>query len=154
MAILNTSKVKFRGAEFPNAGTYSRFSHAEISKSGVALLFKDYASPEAAEKVLQKVRPKVVPAFDPKNALHKAQWEAAGKPDLHAHGEPWRPTVFEEKWDGETCKEKPLQERRIVLSEELAAQYLSTPCATLDEAVALTYRVATDSGEFEDAEAV
>lgn len=157
MAILNTSTVKFRGAEFPNAGTYSRFFRAEISKSGVTLLFKDYFNTTAAEKVVQQVRPKIAPDYDPENPMHKAQWEAAGKPDLKqldANGDPWRPTVFEEKWDGETCKEKPLQERRIMLSEELAAQYLSTPCATLDEAVALAYRVAADSGEFADAEAI
>ena len=157
MAILNTSKVKFRGAEFPNAGTYSRLHKIEMDKNEVAILFRDYASPEAAEKIMRQVRPQVAPEYDAKNPLHKAQWEAAGRPNLKkldAHGDPWRPTVFDERWDGETCKEKPLQERRIVLSEELATQFLSTPCASYDEAIALAYRLATASGEFIDAEEI
>lgn len=157
MAILNTSKVKFRGAEFPNTGTYSRFVRAEISKNGVDLIFRDYASEEAAEKVMQERRPGTPVEYDAKNPLHKAQWEAAEKPNLtalDAHGDPWRPTVSELFWDGESCKERPLQERRIKLSEEAATQYVETHCASLDEAVALAYELATASGEFQNAEAV
>lgn len=88
----------------------------------VAIQFKDYESIEAAEKVyveqksseeyegnpdeysgygklVSEERTRVADvSYDPENEEHKAQYEAAGSPDLaelDAEGRPWKPTLYE-----------------------------------------------------------
>lgn len=156
---------------------YSRFVRGslEVTPTGprISAIFQDFATMEAAEKVLEDVKRPVTEDYDPENEEHVKQWRANGGLDsegkevaydpgiLNSQGQPWRPFVYvaEQKWLGKTA-EPPLQDRTVELPLEQALQLLqrAVPGKPADELpdnlVAEFYRAAMATGAFADAIAV
>lgn len=154
-----------------NPGTYSRAVESRTKifsdKPTTVIVVKDWEDKDAAQKVLSKRSVGV--AYDPSNPDHVTQWQKNGgldaegnevaydPNDLDANGNPWKPTVLEEYWDGSQTVKPPFQTREIELPLELAlavakkavtGKPLEKPQDSLEAMTAQTYLALMSLPEF------
>ncbi len=152
-------------AEIP--GGVSRFLRLEVhATNGTSIFFRDYASAEAAKKVLTQQYEDQAIDYDPNNEEHERSRVAnnISKEDAIKHD--WKLNerrLVREFWDGQQTVEPMLQEREVKLSTELALQLAASalkgvipeqPTNALSAMIAQAYLAAVATGEFPEARAV
>jgi len=170
MAIEN--KLKIKGFPVAIPGVYSRVVGANINTqlAKVSITVKDWASKDAAKKVLDDKKRMVATEYDENNADHVARYEVLfpdkdARPDplvLDAYGKKYQFTDYEayQEWDGQKTVEPSINDRTIELPTELALAVAQmavpgvNPGKQIDDMVSQLYRAAILSGEFEDAVSV